>query len=83
MLWYLGIPLGFILNSLCWIKLFAVKLAVWEDVLDQYVQSIRWVPEVSRIINAYSQISLCCLMVEAAALNPLSLRGMLGHLKGR
>ena len=45
--WYLGIPLGFILNSLCWIKLFAVKLAVWEDVLDQYVQSIRWVPEVS------------------------------------
>lgn len=26
---------------------FAVKLATWEDVLDQYVQSIRWVPEVS------------------------------------
>lgn len=23
----------------------SVKLAVWEDVLDQYVQSIRWVPE--------------------------------------
>ena len=35
------------MNNLCWIKLFAVKLAVWEDVLDQYVQSIRWVPEVS------------------------------------
>lgn len=24
-----------------------VKLAIWEDVLDEYIQSIRWVPEVN------------------------------------
>ena len=46
--WWININYSMVKGMLLFCFFYTVvKLAIWEDVLDEYIQSIRWVPEVN------------------------------------